>query len=597
MKIEKENFIKRIVSAAMAAVMIVTPVVVSAKTDVPGFAISASAASAVNMSKCTVTVASSVAYTGKALTPAVTVKNGKTTLKKGKHYTVKYSANTNMGTASVTVTAIKGSGFTGSKTVKFNIVPGKPVVKASSNSDSVTLTWAAVKGATKYDVYSYNTSNKKYTKLKTVTATKYTVSKLTAGKDYSYAVKAYAVKGNKTYTGAMSDVKKVATAPSKPGTPTAKAKSATEVTLSWKKVSGATGYNVYSYNASTKKYTLLLTTTSVSATVKKLKAATAYKLCVSAYRTASGTKYEGAKSAQVSITTLPAKVANVKAATTDTSITLTWDKAAGATGYYVYSYNTFTKKYTKIATVKSPAVTVKDLKKGTKYSFAVCAYMTSGSTTVTGEKSAVITATTTESAKASLEKAQKIFRSGTFDVVYSMNLKDLGMGDMDGMEDFLVDDNISVETFAKNGDSSMKMTIRTYVFTANLSMLYLKKQDTTYTFMEVIGTKSYETSKGVDDLLDTDALVNDMFAPKMAQGETVKEGTKKIGTKTYKTASYKAENKTEVTYCFYNSELKYIETKEADGSVSRVEISKLSATVPDSAVSLPKDFPKGYEKM
>lgn len=42
-------------------------------------------------------------YTGKALKPAVTVKVGKTKLKKGKDYTVSYTNNKNLGTAFVTV--------------------------------------------------------------------------------------------------------------------------------------------------------------------------------------------------------------------------------------------------------------------------------------------------------------------------------------------------------------------------------------------------------------------------------------------------------------------------------------------------------------
>lgn len=43
-------------------------------------------------------------WTGKALKPAVTVKDGNVTLKKDRDYTVSYSANKGIGTAKVTVT-------------------------------------------------------------------------------------------------------------------------------------------------------------------------------------------------------------------------------------------------------------------------------------------------------------------------------------------------------------------------------------------------------------------------------------------------------------------------------------------------------------
>ena len=65
-------------------------------------------------------------YTGKALTPAPTVKLGTKTLKSGTDYTVSYKNNTNAGTATVTVTG-KGN-YTGRVTGSFTITkPADPV--------------------------------------------------------------------------------------------------------------------------------------------------------------------------------------------------------------------------------------------------------------------------------------------------------------------------------------------------------------------------------------------------------------------------------------------------------------------------------------
>ncbi len=59
-------------------------------------------------------------YTGSALTPAIVVKDGATTLTLGTHYSVAYINNTNGGTATVTITGI--GNYTGTKTQTFTIV-------------------------------------------------------------------------------------------------------------------------------------------------------------------------------------------------------------------------------------------------------------------------------------------------------------------------------------------------------------------------------------------------------------------------------------------------------------------------------------------
>ena len=79
-----------------------------------------------SVSSLTISDIAAQTYTGSALTPAVTVKDGSTTLTSGTDYTVAYSNNTNAGTATVTVTG-KGN-YTGTKTATFTIN-----AKAASN--------------------------------------------------------------------------------------------------------------------------------------------------------------------------------------------------------------------------------------------------------------------------------------------------------------------------------------------------------------------------------------------------------------------------------------------------------------------------------
>ena len=74
------------------------------------------------ISDCTVTLnTTSYIFNNKARTPAVTVKDGSTTLTKNSHYTVKYENNVNVGTGRAIVTGIESAGYSGSVTKTFTI--------------------------------------------------------------------------------------------------------------------------------------------------------------------------------------------------------------------------------------------------------------------------------------------------------------------------------------------------------------------------------------------------------------------------------------------------------------------------------------------
>ena len=60
-------------------------------------------------------------FTGSAITPAPVVTLGDYTLKEGTDYTVSYENNTNVGTATVTLTAVEGGNFKGTNATTFTI--------------------------------------------------------------------------------------------------------------------------------------------------------------------------------------------------------------------------------------------------------------------------------------------------------------------------------------------------------------------------------------------------------------------------------------------------------------------------------------------
>lgn len=73
------------------------------------------------MSKMTVPKIPDKVYTGSAIEPAVTVRDGRTQLNAGEHYTVTYSRNTQVGTAYVIITGKAEAGYGGTKRVSFKI--------------------------------------------------------------------------------------------------------------------------------------------------------------------------------------------------------------------------------------------------------------------------------------------------------------------------------------------------------------------------------------------------------------------------------------------------------------------------------------------
>ncbi|MBE6785408.1 MAG: hypothetical protein E7538_04105 [Ruminococcaceae bacterium] len=153
----------------------------------------------------------------------------------------------------------------------------------------------------------------------------------------------------------------------------------TTVTISWKAVSGAHGYELHKYNSSTKKYEPYKTTEKTSIKLTGLKSATSYKYKVRAYVKGEETLY-GAFSPEVKTTTKPAKVTKLTATATKASVTLKWSKVTGADGYRVQKYNSGAKKYETVKTVTANSVKLTGLKSGTTYKFRVRAYKKDGDT-------------------------------------------------------------------------------------------------------------------------------------------------------------------------------------------------------------------------
>ncbi len=179
---------------------------------------------------------SSVVYTGKAQTPAVTVEYNDRTLVKGTDYTVAYSNNTKAGRATVTVTGM--GRFTGKVSTTFTITKRPQSLTLTTGASrlsvgtSTTVKGSGAKETTRYTYKSSNTSVATVTSAGKVTAKKVGTVKITVSTAATTNYKA----GSRTVT-----IKVV------PGV-TSKLTAANQkkgVKLTWARVAGANGYYLY----------------------------------------------------------------------------------------------------------------------------------------------------------------------------------------------------------------------------------------------------------------------------------------------------------------------------------------------------------------
>lgn len=167
-----------------------------------------------SVAKLAVSAISTKTYTGKALKPAITVKDGSKVLKNGTDYKVTYKNNQNPGKATVTITGI--GNYAGTKTTTFKIKPKKATVRKATaqKNRKLKVTWKRDSLATGYQVVvgtnAKVTKNKKVINVTKNKTTSKTFKKLKRGKRYYVKVRSYKkVDGKKLY-GAYSKVKKSA---------------------------------------------------------------------------------------------------------------------------------------------------------------------------------------------------------------------------------------------------------------------------------------------------------------------------------------------------------------------------------------------------
>ena len=235
-------------------------------------------------------------------------------------------------------------------------LPAPTVTGGNDAQGRPTLTWKAVTGAAKYEVYRARSLNGDYIKYSTVTGTSYTnTSYIESGNTYYYKVRALKSDGT---AGAWSSVvsvtyKQTLPAPTVTGGNDAQGRP----TLTWNAVSGAAKYEVYRARSKDGTYTKYSTTTG-----------TAYTN--SSYLTSGATYYykvraldangnAGPYSAVVSVTCRLKLTAPTVTGGTDSQgrPTLKWNAVTGAAKYEVYRARSKDGDYIKYSTVTGTSYT------------------------------------------------------------------------------------------------------------------------------------------------------------------------------------------------------------------------------------------------
>ena len=252
----------------------------------------------------------------------------------------------------------------------------KPVItKVTPGSGQAYLTWTAVSGATNYAVYTKN--NNQWVLRGYTTATSMTVTGLTGGLKYGFAVKAL-VNGVWSSVSSSDIVYATPTAANKPKI-TKVTPDNGQVTLSWSGVSGATNYAVYSVvNGQWQNHGY---TRNGYMTVTGLANGIRYGFAVKAYVNGAWTSVTSSDIVYAT-PTAPSSPKITSATAGVESVSLKWTAVTGASRYAIYTY--INGSMNQVATVKGTSYNVQGLVGGIRYGFLVRAYVGSTWTSYTG---------------------------------------------------------------------------------------------------------------------------------------------------------------------------------------------------------------------
>ena len=265
-----------------------------------------------------------------------------------------------------------------SNVVYVQVVPAKVTLTAKAGGlDHIDLSWTESIGVDQYVIKRATSKTGTYKRIDVVPAgtLSYADYNVETGKTYYYVVIARCKVGSANVDSVNSNIDSAKAQPAKVTGVDASRLQYNAIKVTWNKVTGADGYEIYVRQGSTTATRKLMKTVGDrdNTTITGLTCGKTYYVEVRALVGKAG----GAYSDQAKIKVLPATPTNVKAvAKGNEKVRVSWSKVDGATGYIVYRASSQDGTYKQVATTTETNVTLVKQEAGVGYWYKVVAYRT-----------------------------------------------------------------------------------------------------------------------------------------------------------------------------------------------------------------------------
>lgn len=270
-----------------------------------------------------------------------------------------------------------------SKVVSGKTIACTEITSVTAESDTVLqIKWKKISDAYGYKVKRSTSKNGTYKTIKTIkksTTTSYKDKNATPGKTYYYKIETMTKSGDKLGSSGESAAVKGKTV-AKPQISYVSSVSEKQLQIGWKEVSGAWGYLVKRSTSKNGTYKTIATVQGASATTYKDKSLTTgkkYYYKVEAINKVNGKKgYSGDSDAVMGQTIAKVSLTKIQAVDSNT-ISLSWKKVSGVSGYEIYRSTSKSGKYTQVGRVSGAKTTSYEdasVKAGKNYYYKVRGY-------------------------------------------------------------------------------------------------------------------------------------------------------------------------------------------------------------------------------
>ncbi|HSK12914.1 MAG TPA: fibronectin type III domain-containing protein, partial [Phnomibacter sp.] len=263
---------------------------------------------------------------------------------------------------------------------------GTPTAPVSSNitTSSATLAWAAVNGATAYNLQYRVNGTTNFTTVNNITGTSYNLGSLQQNTTYQWQVQAICAQGNGSYSTLASFATLADPCPA-PATISASGITTSSATIGWAAVTNATSYELIYKTTAEATFTVVTGITTTSYELTGLNTSTVYQYQVRAICPTGPGSYTMLQSFT---TAAPSRgpITGLNTSPTGTTATIAWNDVPGASHYYIRYKKNNDKNWTQTANFSSSNYQLTGLSTKTNYQvevWVVCANGLSSSATAT----------------------------------------------------------------------------------------------------------------------------------------------------------------------------------------------------------------------